>query len=269
MNQNIYLSYSAINDFLRCPLYYDLKYRYRNPQNGYRVDLVNPALALGIVFERVVKRVRTEPEEFRTQEFALSQFERVFAVWYKAFSFKNSSQVSEFKERGIRLVKRFMNNPHFVFGKTFFQDFLGVDYPLKPNVVICGNADWIEKNPDGTLIVVDFKTGSRQEKEDSLQLPIYKYLVENKFGLPVSRTFYWYLERDEQPREVFLNSYEDSIKRMFSVCEKVLDGLKNDQLKCVSQDFSCNFCQPFLMIKKGLARHVFTDHIWKKDFFTI
>ena len=48
------------------------------------------------------------------------------------------------------------------------------------NIILCGKVDWIEylDEVDG-LRVIDFKTGRNEEKEESLQLPIYQLLLHN------------------------------------------------------------------------------------------
>jgi RecB family exonuclease len=65
------------------------------------------------------------------------------------------------------------------------------------NIILNGLVDWIEYLPDDTLHLIDFKTGKHEEKEQSLQLPIYLLLCNALQKRKVSRASYWYLESDK------------------------------------------------------------------------
>ena len=47
------------------------------------------------------------------------------------------------------------------------------------NIILNGKIDWLEYVPeDDSIRVIDFKTGKNDEKEGSLQLPIYILLLK-------------------------------------------------------------------------------------------
>ncbi len=65
---------------------------------------------------------------------------------------------------------------------------------LAPDVVLCGRPDRLDEEPDGSLHVIDYKTGEPPEEVDEGQLRLYAIMVEKGLGRPVRRASFWYLE---------------------------------------------------------------------------
>jgi len=51
----LYLSYTSLNDFIRCPRSYYLKNVYRNPKNGFKIQIASPYLTLGATVHDTIK----------------------------------------------------------------------------------------------------------------------------------------------------------------------------------------------------------------------
>ena len=51
----VWVSYSSISDFKKCPRAYYLKNIYKNPKTGKKIELVAPPLALGSVVHDVLE----------------------------------------------------------------------------------------------------------------------------------------------------------------------------------------------------------------------
>jgi putative RecB family exonuclease len=69
----------------------------------------------------------------------------------------------------------------------------GIELPFSVqigDVEIRGQIDRIEREPDGTLHIIDLKTGNRESA--NLQLGIYKVALEKEFGLKVSKASFFY-----------------------------------------------------------------------------
>jgi putative RecB family exonuclease len=63
-----------------------------------------------------------------------------------------------------------------------------------PGVTLFGRVDRIDEEPDGSLHIIDYKTGPRPGEVDAAQLRLYAIMVEEKLGRPVSRLSFWYLD---------------------------------------------------------------------------
>ena len=151
--------------------------------------------------------LRSEGEKEVSNKNLLENFDAEFAkVTGKKGGFISPEQEAEFKERGINMIKNVIADPKMLLSKTvstksYYTGDMLPNFYISPeeNIILCGNVDWIEYNDaTNTISVVDFKTGRNEEKENSMQLPIYKILLEelqNKWKVVSSK--YWYLESGE------------------------------------------------------------------------
>lgn len=73
------------------------------------------------------------------------------------------------------------------------DDYKKLITPLSENIDISGKFDLITRNEDGSLNIVDFKTG-RREDNDQYQLKFYQLLAEEKFKKPVKKASFYFLK---------------------------------------------------------------------------
>src|SRR6185369_14643686 len=64
----------------------------------------------------------------------------------------------------------------------------------EPGVTLFGRLDRLDEEPDGTLHIIDYKTGTQHEEIDPKQLIFYALLVEAKLHRAVSKASFWYLD---------------------------------------------------------------------------
>lgn len=160
--------------------------------------------------------LKSEGEEEISNKNLLENFDAEFAkVTGKKGGFISSEQEAEFKERGVNMIKNVIADPKMLLSKTvstksYYTGDMLPNFYISPeeNIILCGNVDWIEyhepsatkelDNKNGSISVVDFKTGKNEEKENSMQLPIYKILLEElQHKWKVVSGKYWYLESGE------------------------------------------------------------------------
>ena len=65
---------------------------------------------------------------------------------------------------------------------------------IAPDVTLFGRMDRIDEEADGSLHVVDYKTGAHPGDVDASQLQLYAIMVERKLERSVSRASFWYLD---------------------------------------------------------------------------
>jgi RecB family exonuclease len=63
-----------------------------------------------------------------------------------------------------------------------------------PGLTLFGRVDRIDEEPDGSLHVIDYKTGSHEDEVDARQLRLYAIMAEASLGKPVTRLSFWYLD---------------------------------------------------------------------------
>jgi ATP-dependent helicase/DNAse subunit B len=188
----VWVSHSSMGDFLKCPRLYYLHNVYKN-KSGRKIAIISPHMSLGVAVHNTLENLVNYNSEERIKIISnrlLLDFENNWAkVSGKIGGFVSSDQETEFKSRGIEMIQRVALNPGPLIKKT-------VHFPPKinnaekvdmlphyflndtDNIILCGKVDWLEYLPEtDSLNVIDFKTGKHEEKEGSLQLPIYQLLL--------------------------------------------------------------------------------------------
>lgn len=271
-----WVSHSSIGDFLKCPRAYYLHNVYKDPKTRRKINIVNPALALGVAVHEVLEGLG----KYKTEErFKRSLFDDLDKAWKKVSGkwggFKTLEEENETKERAKSMLQRVIDNPEPLQKKIVkikeAENGLPPNFYLseKDNIILCGKIDWLIWKPeDDTLHILDFKTGKHEENEDSLQLPIYQLLLKNLQKRKVSGASYWYLDKDTQPVEVNLPTVEDSFTRVHEIAQKVKRARENSEFDCPRGIEGCFACRPFEKIIRGEAEYVGVGEM-KQDLYMV
>ena len=264
----VWVSHSSMGDFLRCPRLYYLRNMYKDPKTGNKVTLVNQALSLGVSVHEVLEALADYPAEERMKRDLLADFEVAWKkVSGKQGGFLNDEDEAAYKARGIEMLNRVIANPGPLLQKriklpegnmlpNFYID-------EAENLILCGRVDWIEYKEDDTLRIIDFKTGKNDEKEGSLQLPIYLLLADALQKRKVSAATYWYLDRDDGIVDVALPDLEKSRAEVLAVARKVKEAREKKEFACPYGKDGCYNCKPFEAI---LAKDPSVEYVGKGEF---
>jgi hypothetical protein len=135
------------------------------------------------------------------------------------------------------------------------------------NIILCGKLDWLEYLPDENAVhIVDFKTGVGEEKEDSLQLPIYHLLASKTQDRPVVKVSYWYIDRDDAPVEKKLPDMKKAEAKILKLGKEIKLARSLKRFKCPHD--GCAHCKPYEAIINGEAEKVGVDEI-RKDVYIL
>jgi len=270
----LWLSHSSLSDYLKCPRLYYLRNIWKNNE-GRKVNIVNPHMSLGSAVHQTIEPLANVQTENRFSKNLLEVFDNIWEKYSgEKGGFTSKEEELEFKARGENMIKNVIENPGPLAHKTvkFYQgDFIPNIYlSEKENIILCGLVDWVEYiEKNDTLKVIDFKTGLKDEKEDSYQLPIYKILVESLQKRKVLNGAYWYLDRDKTPKTVELND-EDVEEIKSNILKKGIEmkGKKDSSSnsKELEENFSCpdggcRNCKDFELIKQYDADKDSVDNI--------
>lgn len=259
-----------MGDFLKCPRAYYLKNIYKDPKTGRKIGITSPALSLGSAVHEVVEGLANYPANERQNVPMLEQFEKVWLKFTgKRGGFTDKNDENEAKERGLIMIKRVKDNLAPLLLKTVKlkegKNGMPPNYLLseEENIILCGKIDWLQySEKDNSVHVLDFKTGRNEEDSDSLQLPIYQLLLKNLQNRKVNGASYWYLDRDDAPKEVDLPDVEECFEKVFRVAKQVKDIRDlasvegTSAFKCPRGERGCFACQSFEKIVRGKAEYV-------------
>ncbi len=257
----LWISHSSISSYLNCPRSYFLKHLYKDPQTRNRISIVSPSLTLGQIVHETLESVSNKKVEER---FITPLVEIYDSLWDKIKGkkggFQNSEEELEFKTRGGEIIRRVMNNLGPLINpaiKIKSIDFLVPNYLFSEseNIILCGSIDWAEYIPnDNSIHIIDFKTGKYEEDEESLQLPIYLLLAQNLQKRIISKMSYWYIEREDKPRESVLPNVKKTEARLLDIGMQMKSAKNSNSLIC--KKGGCGFCIPFENILKKNAQYV-------------
>ena len=177
------ISFSRITAYQQCPFKYNLKYR----ENWKTAP--TPFTSLGLSIHRAL-------EEFHSSK--SDSFDDLLDCYNKNWKnqgFASAQETQEFFDKGLRMLKNYFDEQmdsksEILFIEKNFRFRLGRNY-------IIGIIDRIDKHPDGTHEVIDYKTNLQiweQEKADTdLQLTLYSLACEKALGFKADILSYYFL----------------------------------------------------------------------------
>lgn len=263
----IFLSNTSLGDFLKCPRAYYLRNVYRNPKTGYRIQVASPYISLGAIVHDAIKwflENQDKPSLLQLSE----QFRNFWWKYHgKRGGFSSGEEEKLFGQRGLKMLENFAANYQKL--EKLVKSAKFPKYHLLENVVLTGNLDYVGELPDGSLSVIDFKTGTKDE-DSPLQLYIYGILAENHYGKKVKKMGFWYLDRDAEPKEVVLDPLEKTLEWLSEKGAEVKKALGENNWVCKNGPESaegCRNCRDYQAILEGKGEFMFSDHGYKKDVY--
>ncbi len=130
------------------------------------------------------------PLDERDRERLIAMFEERWAALSPRYL--RMSGVDELHDRNLTGLQEFAKREDL--GAEPFQVEAYVQVQIAPEVTLFGRMDRIDEEPDGTLHIIDYKTGSHPGDVDASQLQLYAIMIESKLERTVSRASFWYLD---------------------------------------------------------------------------
>lgn len=241
----VWVSHSSMGDFIKCPRSYYLHNMYKDPRTGHKVSIVNPHMSLGVAVHEVLEGLAEFPRESRMERDLLALY---VSEWKKVSGkkggFTSDEEEAEFKARGKVMLEKVTSDPRFLVNKCIKlpQDKMPCNFYLSEehNIILNGLVDWIEYLPEtDSLHIIDFKTGKNEEKDGSLQLPIYLLLCDALHKKrKVTKASYWYLESDKLV-EKELPDIEKARQDVLEIAEKIKEARDVAKREGVDKAFVC------------------------------
>lgn len=267
----VWVSYSSISDYLKCPRAYYLKNIWRNPATCHKVQIINPQLALGQAVHEVVESLSVLPADKRFSDSLFDKFDKAWKkVSGKAGGFSNQITEDDFKKRGEEMLKKIINNPGPLakLAVKIKDEVPHFWLSEEDNIILCGKIDWLEYLPETDSVhVIDFKTSKGIEDPNSLQLPIYHLLVTYCQKRKLQKASYWYLEFNEVCEEKVLPDLETAREQVLKVAKQIKVARQLQRFKCKNQN-GCFACAPLEKVFRGEAELVGVND-FKQDTFVI
>lgn len=263
----LFISYTGLKDFLKCPRSYYLKNIYRNPKTGYRMQIASAPMTLGSLVHDAIKWY-LQTGRVAEKKDVVKKFRNHWLKYRgKKGGFSSNEEEADFGKKGLKMLDNFFVNLAVLEKNLPAYGFF--KFRIEEDIILNGRLDFLGVLPNEALHVLDFKTGSKDE-EDSIQLHTYAIMAESHFQRPVEKISYWYLERDSNPKEAVLDPLEGKLDWLRQKCRQVKAAVDEASWVCIkndTEDVLCRDCKAYQAIIDGKGEFQFSDNDFKKDVY--
>jgi DNA helicase-2/ATP-dependent DNA helicase PcrA len=226
------LSASAVDTYERCGLQFKL-------DRDWRLS-ARPAAAMqyGAVIHRVLKtyfdsvnlgRAKTDEELIELFRLDLTESKIQEAYQHELYEQQGVAQLREFLASA-----RTLPPPQVLHTEQSFEIRVG------PTTVV-GRIDRIDRRPDGSVAIIDYKTGKARDQEnadESLQLSLYAIAAKEKWGYTVGALIFYNLDENVP---VLTTRTEAHLLGARARVEDAAQGIADGKFSAKT-GIHCNFC---------------------------
>jgi len=245
-------SFTQLQDFIRCPRYYYYKYIVKLPMIG------NHHLSFGNTIHLTLQRYAEEKarrfsqaqvtlfsKQEEPKEITLEELLTMYKNSWQDDWYESKDQKEKYRAKGKKMLSEWLTSEF-----TINQPPLFIEKPFTIKVddaIVTGKIDRIDALLDGTVAIVDYKTGRPKDKldaEDKRQLLVYQLAVERVFKLPVSWLAYHYL--DNGACEPFVGDKKDLDKIISYLSETIKEIRDFNFTDYLERHQSCDQCRDII-----------------------
>jgi len=226
------LSASAVDTYERCGLRFKLERDWRIPGE--------PAAAMqyGAAIHRVLKTYFDGLRAGRPKNEA--ELIQLFRDDLASAGIREKYQHELYEKQGVAQLQGFLASAQSVSAQDILHTEESFEIHIGP-ITVVGRIDRIDQRPDGTVAVVDYKTGKAKDQEDadeSLQLSLYAIAAKEKWGYTVGSLIFHNLQ--ENVPVITVRSEGGLLAaraRVEDVAKKIAAGIFD-----AKPGIHCNFC---------------------------
>lgn len=195
-----HFSFSQLEIYSTCPLKYKFANILRIPTDVDRANLIFGQLIHRTLYHFLKPLEETEQGSLFTKEvekeLTEENLKKLYNYYWTEEGYRSPEERQAYYERGLTCLRNFWKDWQEQRGSTIVYLEKKFTYKLGGRV-IKGTIDRVDRLPDGTLEIIDYKTGTVKEAlpaDSKIQLSLYQLVLEDLFGVKVSRLTYYYLE---------------------------------------------------------------------------
>lgn len=236
------LSFSRINTFETCPLKYKFRYLYSLPEPLSHAASFGSSIhnTLNAFYQYLVDG----------QGVSMKLMKALYEKFWIPLGYDSRAHHNARKQKGWEVLEQFYadhSDPWII------PKYLEKPFTLKTDkgLVVSGRIDRIDSQPDGTVRVIDYKTGRVKDQrtvDKDLQLSIYALACEEIFKLKVSELALYYLESGEVLSTTRSPEQLEQTKADLSI---VAQTIRTSSFDATPSPFICGYCDYKLLCDKS------------------
>ena len=242
INPSFRFSHSALQSFERCPRQYEYAQILKIPQAPSGAASFGSSLhnTLNEFYKLVEQSKQSSLFEDYNEDLSVNRLLSIYEEKWISAGFESKAHHDTLKKRGRGILTQF----HQHFEKEITRiEFLEKGFKLKlGKYTLTGRIDRADRLPDGTLEVIDYKSGrakTQKEVDNDKQLGLYALATKSCFNIPASRLTLYFLDDDLKV------STEPNEKKLEKLKEKLIqtaDKINESDFAPTPSKFACGFC---------------------------
>jgi DNA helicase II / ATP-dependent DNA helicase PcrA len=226
--RGLMLSASDIDTYRICPLKYKFARVFRIPQE--------PTIhqRFGIVLHQVLERFHAQGGG------PLSSLMDLFEASWRRSGFGDSDDEQQFRERAVAALEAYWRRDRESDSEAVWFE-RSFAFRIGPHL-LRGRVDRVDRNPDGTFELIDYKTGrakSEQELREDVQLSVYQMGARESWGLETSAQSYFYVLTGEK---VPVEHSDEELERVKATVTEIAAGILKQRFEPTPSPEICRFC---------------------------
>ncbi len=226
--RGLMLSASDIDTYRICPLKYKFARVFRIPQE--------PTIhqRFGIVLHQVLERFHAQPEA------TLGQLMELFEASWRRSGFGDSDDEQQFRERAEHALERYWATERDSDSEPVWFE-RSFAFKLGPHL-LRGRVDRVDRHPDGTYELIDYKTGKAKTEQDlreDIQLSLYQMGARESWRLETSAQSYLYVLTGER---VPVEHSDEELERVRETVAEIAGGILRQSFEPTPSAEICSFC---------------------------
>lgn len=215
-----HFSFTALEAYKNCPLQYQYAQVLRLPilkqganNFGQLLHKVLYEFLLPLLPGSVKQTDLFGNEIYERQEISFERLKEIYEKNWSERGYDSKEDALKFYAQGKQFIKIFYDD--LVAGKNL--KIFGLEHDFKMSfseAFLKGSIDFVEELPDGTLAIMDYKSGKPKDKLDyqsKRQLILYKIALENQTNKKVSKLAYYYFQSGQKMEFETKPSEEDKL----------------------------------------------------------
>ena len=226
--RGVMLSASDIDTYRICPLKYKFARVFRIPQEPTIYQ------RFGIVVHQVLERFHSGGGG------PLSELMDLFEASWRRSGFGDSDDERQFRLRAVDALERYWRQDRESEAEPVWFE-RSFAFRLGPHV-LRGRVDRVDRRPDGSYELIDYKTGKAKtpdELRQDVQLSLYQMGARESWRLETSAQSYFYVLTGER---VPVAHTEEELERVKDTVSEIAGGILKQDFEPTPSAEVCSFC---------------------------